>query len=581
MINRFVRRGVPALALVPLLLAGPAAAQSDPAEVNSAPGARTPVQLLALNDLHGNLLPVDGAAGRITHRGPTIQAGGLAQMATLLDEARADLPNTLTVGAGDMIGGSPLLSALFHDEPTVDALEELGLGVSSVGNHEFDEGPAELRRMVNGGCHPDDGCAPEAPYKGADFAFLAANVTERGSRTPLLKPYTVKTLPSGQRIGFIGLVTKDAPTAINAAMIRDVEFHDELPVIERYSRELTRQGVRAQVVLIHEGEAVPGQSGASCDDGGPGAKLGGRIKEIAERAVPAVDLIVSGHSHASYECTVNDPNGHRRLITQADSFGRSFTDLRFDLNRAGDMVRSTVRAQHRPVPVDTAQQPAMAKLIETWRTRSESVANRVVGYITADMQGRGSPLSETPLGSFITDAQVAAGKVHGADLALMNPGSMRADLVFHDSGAVTYADAYRVQPFESPLWVLPVTGAQLITALQQQFTGVNADSPRFLQLSKELSYSVDMGRTGADRLLADTVRINGQPVAPDTTYKVVLNEFLANGGNGFTVFAEITSREGGEGTDLEALVDHLKATTSTSTPAAPPAPGRITFVAAR
>ncbi|MFF0473861.1 bifunctional metallophosphatase/5'-nucleotidase [Streptomyces sp. NPDC004284] len=578
MINRFVRRGVPALALFPLLLAGPAAARPDVAGTGSAPAARTPVQLLALNDLHGNLLPVDGAAGRITHRGPAIQAGGLAQMATLLDAARAGQANSLTVAAGDMIGGSPLLSALFHDEPTVDALEELGLGVSSVGNHEFDEGPAELRRIVTGGCHPTDGCAPGDPYQGAGFPYLAANVTERGSTTPLLQPYTVKTLPNGQRIGFIGLVTKDAPSAINAAMIRDVEFHDELPAIERYSRELTRQGVRAQVVLVHEGESVSGQADGSCDDGGPGAKLEGRIKEIAQQAVPAVDLIVSGHSHASYECTVNDPSGRRRLVTQADSFGRSFTDLRFELNAAGDVVRSTVKAQYRPVPVETAQQPAMAKLVDTWKTRSDEVANRVVGHISADMPGRGSTLPETPLGSFIADAQAVAGKGHGAELALMNPGSMRADLVFHDGGAVTFADAYRVQPFESPLYVLPVTGAQLITALQQQFTGENAASPRFLQLSDALRYSVDMNRTGADRLLTDTVRVNGRPVAPDTTYKVALNEFLANGGNGFTVFGDITAREGGEVTDLDALVTYLETATSPTAPAAPPAPGRITFV---
>ncbi|MFE2936250.1 metallophosphoesterase [Streptomyces sp. NPDC059278] len=168
-----------------MLLAGPAALRPDPAEAHSAPDSRTAIQLLAINDLHGNLLPVDGAAGRITHRGPAIQAGGLAQMATLLDDARAGRPNSLTLGAGDMIGGSPLISALFHDEPTVDALEELGLGVTSVGNHEFDEGPAELRRMVDDGCHPEDGCAPDTPYQGADSAYLAANVTERGSTIPL------------------------------------------------------------------------------------------------------------------------------------------------------------------------------------------------------------------------------------------------------------------------------------------------------------------------------------------------------------------------------------------------------------
>ncbi|KOG36679.1 MULTISPECIES: bifunctional metallophosphatase/5'-nucleotidase [Streptomyces] len=234
--------------------------------------------------------------------------------------------------------------------------------------------------------------------------------------------------------------------------------------------------MRAQVVLIHEGESVKGQAGAGCDDGSPGAKLGGRIKEIAERAVPAVDLIVSGHSHFSYECTVNDPAGHRRLVPQ------------------------------------------------------------------------------------------------GADLALMNPGSMRADLVFHDGGAVTYADAYRVQPFESPLWVLPVTGPQLLTALRQQFTGANADSPRFLRLSEQLAHSVDMSRTGADRLLADTVRIDGRPLSPDTTHKVAPDEFLANGGNGFTVFGDITAREGGEVTDLNTLVTHLETTTSATSPAAPPAP---------
>ncbi|MEU9033466.1 bifunctional metallophosphatase/5'-nucleotidase [Streptomyces sp. NPDC048352] len=578
MVHSFMRRGVPALALLSLLAAGPAFGRAGSAHAVPHQESGTPVQLLALNDLHGNLMPVDGAAGRITHRGPAVQAGGLAQMATLLDAARLGQANSLTVAAGDMIGGSPLTSAIFHDEPAVDALEHLGLSASSVGNHEFDEGPRELRRIAEGGCHPEDGCAPGGPYDGAGFAYLAANVTERGSTTPLLRPYTVKTLPSGQRIGFIGLVTKDAPSVINASMVRDVQFHDEVPTIARYSRELTRQGVHAQVLLIHEGEAVDGRAGAACDEGGPGARLEGRIKDIARQAAPAVDLIVSGHSHASYECTVTGPDNRPRLVTQADSFGRSFTDLRFSLDPRGDVVRDTVRATHRPVPVTTARQPAMSRLIETWQSRSKDTAERVVGHISADIPGRGSTLPETPLGSLIADAQVAAGRPHGAQLALLNPGGMRADLVHREGGEVTYADAYRVQPFETPLWVLPVTGEQLLTALRQQFTGANEASPRFLQLSRELSYSVDMSRSGADRLLADTVRVGGQPVDPGATYKVVLNEFLANGGNGFTVFGEITARQGGDTTDLEALVHYLQATTSAARPAAPPAPGRITFV---
>ncbi|WP_329064262.1 bifunctional metallophosphatase/5'-nucleotidase [Streptomyces sp. NBC_01429] len=539
---------------------------------------RVPVQLLALNDLHGNLEPVDGAAGRITHRGTTLQAGGLAQMATLLDEARAGQTNTLTVAGGDMIGGSPLLSAIFHDEPTVAALDELGVVASSVGNHEFDEGPQELRRVIEGGCHAQDGCAPDAPYAGAGFAYLGGNVTARGSDTPLLRPYKVETLPTGQKIGFIGVVTKNAPTVINASMVRELEFHDELPAIEKYSKELTKQGVRAQVLLIHEGETVNGTAGADCDEGGPGAKLNGRIKEISQKAPTAIGLVVSGHSHDSYECAVLDPANKRRVVTQADSFGRSFTDLRFDLNARGEILRSTVRAQHRAVPVATTQQPAMSKLIGTWRGRSEEQANRVVGHIAGDLPGRGSTDPETPLGSLITDAQAAAGRGYGADFALTNPGSMRADIIYRDGGVVTYADAYRVQPFANALWVLPITGQQLVTALKQQLGGANEASPRFLQLSKELSYSVDMSRSGADRLLVDTIRLKGRPLDPAATYKVTVNDFLANGGNDFDVFGEIATREGGDITDLDALVTYLEETTSAGNPAPVPAQGRITFV---
>ncbi|MQY14737.1 Endonuclease YhcR [Streptomyces sp. RB5] len=558
-----------------LALCVPAATAAAPAEAQRT----TPVQLIALNDLHGNLDPVDGAAGRVVHRGDPVQAGGMPQLATLVERARADRANSMVVAAGDMIGGSPLLSALFHDEPTVHALEQLGLTTSSVGNHEFDEGAAELERMVNGGCHPEDGCAPGDPYTGADFPYLAANVTRKGSTTPLLRPYTIKTLPGGQRIGFIGLVTKNAPEAINKAQIPDVEFHDEVPVIERYSRELRRKGVRAQVLLIHEGEEVNGVAGsADCDADGPGSALRGRIKTIAEKAPAQVDLIVSGHSHDSFECTVTDPAGLPRSVTQADSFGRSFTDLRFSLDRRGEVVRRSVSATNQVVPVTTPKQPAMTKLVETWRERSQDVANRVVGYISDDLPGRGSPLEETPLGSMLTDAQTEATTGYGADLALLNPGGMRADLVYKDGGKVTFADVYRTQPFEGPLWTMTLTGEQLLTVLREQLTGENESAPRFLQLSSALAYSVDMSRTGGDRLLADTVTVNGVPVTPDATYRVTVNDFLANGGNGFPTFTQGTDREGGDVTDLDAAVEYLQNHSSETDPFDPPAPGRITFV---
>ncbi|MFD3578979.1 bifunctional metallophosphatase/5'-nucleotidase [Streptomyces sp. NPDC058644] len=566
-----------ALALTLGAPTGPAAASAaDPAPA-PAPLGGVPVQLLALNDLHGNLDPVEGAAGRV-RRGGDVQAGGLPQLATLMDKARTG-PNSLNVAAGDMIGGSPLLSALFHDEPTIHALEELGLDVASVGNHEFDEGPGELGRIDRGGCHPEDGCAPGGDYDGTDFPYLAANVTRKGSETPVLRPYMVKELRDGRRIGFIGLVTKEAPQAINASQIRDLEFHDELPVIKRYSKELAGHGVDAQILLIHEGETVNGVAGAgNCDAEGPGSRLRGRIKGITEKAPSAVDLVVTGHSHDSYECTVTDPAGRPRMVTQADSFGRSFTDLRFRLDQGGDVIRRSVVAKNRVVPVDTPKDPAMNRLVETWRGRSEAAANRSVGYISADVPGRGSPESETPLGSLLTDAQVRATRGYEADLAFLNPGGMRADLVHKGDGTVTYADAYRTQPFDNPLWTMTLTGEQLITVLRQQFTGANADEPRFLQLSSALRYSVDMSHRGADRLLTDTVRVKGEAVRPTDTFRVTVNDFLANGGNGFTEFTKGTDRDGGDVTDLEALVDYLDKNSTREAPLAPPAPGRITFV---
>ncbi|MDI3421663.1 bifunctional metallophosphatase/5'-nucleotidase [Streptomyces luteolus] len=561
-----------------LVLCVPAASATAAGAERTAPGEEVPVQLLALNDLHGNLDPVEGPAGRVQRGGGAgVQAGGLPQLATLMDTVREGRPNSLVVGAGDMIGGSPLVSAYYHDEPTVHALEQLGLDVSSVGNHEFDEGPQELKRMDGGGCHPTDGCAPGGAYDGADFPYLAANVTRKGSTEPLLRPYTVNTLPGGQKIGFIGLVTRTAPEAINASSVRDVEFHDERAVIQRYSKELKQQGVEAQVLLIHEGETTNGVAGRGCDTDGPGSRLRGRIKTIAEQTPSAVDLIVSGHSHDSYECTVTDPAGQPRMVTQADSFGRSFTDLRFSLDGEGEVIRESVRATNHVVPVTTPKQPAMAELVETWRDRSAAAANRIVGYISADIPGRGSTKEEKPLGSLIADAQTEATRGHGADLALLNPGGLRADLVHKGDGAVTYADAYRTQPFGTRMWTMTLTGEQLIDVLQEQFSGTNAEAPRFLQLSSALSYSVDMSRTGADRLLVDTVEVNGKRVRPTDSYRVTANEFLADGGNGFTTFTKGTDREGGDIPDLDALVDYLGHHSTAETPLAPPAPGRITF----
>ncbi|MDJ1133040.1 bifunctional metallophosphatase/5'-nucleotidase [Streptomyces iconiensis] len=590
--------GISALALLPAMTLAPSAPAAGPGE-----GRTTPVQLLAVNDLHGNLDAVEGPAGAVFRDGPggkpeKVQAGGVPRLATLLDRARADAKgaNSLTVGAGDMIGGSPLLSAAFHDEPTVEALETMGLDVTSVGNHEFDEGPAELRRMKNGGCHPEDGCAePDKPYDGTDFPYLAANVLPKAgqkaagakraakNRGPILPPYWIKKLPTGERVGFIGLTTKDTPAAVSASMTKDLVFEDEVATLDKYAEELDRKGVKSVVALVHEGAQPKGKTyDADCDKDGPASGIDGRIKGIASKTSSKVDMFVTGHSHEPYVCTVNDPAGRPRLVTQAASFGRTYTDLRFDIDRgSGDIVRSSASARNHIVTLDTPAHPAVSKTVERWRARSADLANKPVGYISGDIPGRGSDQPETPLGDLITDTQVEATRGEGAELALLNWGGMRSDLVYRASGkegdgVVTYGEAFQVQPFDNPLVTMTLTGKQLMDVLRQQFSGANEGYAQVLQISSALKFDVDMSRQGAERLRAGSVRVNGKPVDASGSYRVTVNDFLAEGGNGFTVLKEGTHRES-TATDLAAFTDYLKNHSSPQKPIDPPAADRITF----
>ncbi|GCD93221.1 bifunctional metallophosphatase/5'-nucleotidase [Embleya hyalina] len=565
-------------------------AAAAPAPTAELPAAPIAVQLPALNDLHGNLRPVDGPAGAITRRKPdgtleSVQAGGVPQLAALLDRARDGQSDTLTVGAGDMIGGSPLLSAAYHDEPTVDALDALGLDVTSVGNHEFDEGPAELLRMAHGGCHPEDGCSiPEHPYAGAHFPYLAGNVTYKGHDEPILPPYWITRLPSGPRIGFIGLTTRDTPQAVPAPYVRDLSFEDEVPRVDRYADELDRQGVKAIVVLVHEGSPPPGPAyDDDCDTKGPASELRGRIRSIAAQASPKVDLFVTGHSHEAYVCHVRGPAGRERLVTQAASFGRTYTDVRFTVDPATeDVVVDSARARNHVVDRAGPEDPEVGKVVADWEERSKALADKPVGYIAGDLLGRGSTRPETPLGDPVTDGQVEATRGDGAQLALLNPGGMRADLIYKASGnegdgVVTYAEAFRVLPFHNGLITMTLTGDQLLEALRQQFSGINETETRVLQLSSALRYSVDMKRAGADRLLADTVRVDGKPVMAGDNFRVTVNSFLADGGNGFTVFAAGTDRSG-ETTDTASFAEYLQAYSTPTTPFAVPPADRVTFL---
>ncbi|MER7988243.1 bifunctional metallophosphatase/5'-nucleotidase [Streptomyces noursei] len=565
-----------------------------------ADGARRPagtvdVQLLSFNDFHGNLEPPQGSSGSVEElqadgTKKTVPAGGVEYLAQSLRTARKGHPYSVTAAAGDMIGASPLLSGLFHDEPTIEAMNGLGLDVTSVGNHEFDEGRAELARMQRGGCHPKDGCYEKGrTFRGADFPYLAANVTDEKTGKPILKPYTVWQ-HKGVKIGFIGVTLKGTPDIVNADGVKGLAFHGEVETINKYAKVLDRQGVKAIVALIHEGGLPAATSyNGNCDSPGPGAGISGPIVDIAKHVSPQVDALVTGHTHQSYACTIPDPAGHPRTVTSAASYGRLYTDttLTYD-RRSHDIVRTAVHGPHAVNHVVDRTQPKapdMTSLIGRWHKLAAPVANKPVGYISADINGRGADTPEEPLGDLIADAQLAAtqdpGK-GGAQLALMNPGGIRSDLAYKASGGegdgvVTYAEAFTVQPFTNMTNVVDLTGAQLLAALQQQVSGPNEASPKILQISRGLTYALDMTKRGAARVVADSVQVAGAPLDPAKTYRVAMNEFLAGGGDGFPALKQGTNKYVGP-SDLDALTAYLTAHSTPTSPLAPPTADRITLV---
>ncbi|MGP4012580.1 bifunctional metallophosphatase/5'-nucleotidase [Streptomyces sp. 4N124] len=571
-----------------LLAAIPAGAAPDSKGAgHHLPGRYQDVQLLSFNDLHGNLEPPSGSSGRVTEvhedgTTKTIDAGGVEYLATHLRDARAGNKYSITAAGGDMVGASPLISGLFHDEPTIEALNKLKLDVTSVGNHEFDEGAKELARLQNGGCHPTDGCYADEEFEGADFPYLAANVLDEKTGKPILKPYWVWK-KNGVKVGFVGVTLEDTPGVVSAEGVKGLKFKDEVETVNKYAKVLQRQGVKSIVALIHEGGA-PASSAYNydCDAPGAGDGISGPIVDIAKNITPQVDALVTGHTHAAYACTINDPSGKPRTVTSAAAFGRLYTDTTLTYDRwTGDIARTAVKSANHVVTRTVPKATDMTELIAKWNTLAAPIGNRAIGHISADIGNSGT---ESPLGDLIADAQLAYGKELDAetDVALMNPGGIRAPLTFAAKGAegdgvVTYAEGFAVQPFANTVNLQDFTGAQLIQVLKEQVSGTNTASPKILQPSSGLTYTLDMTKTGADRVVTDSIKIDGTAVDPAATYRVATNSFLAGGGDGFPTLGQGANDLVGAD-DLTALEQYLTANSSATDPIAPPKADRITIV---
>lgn len=569
--RRVLGAGIAATALGVLAAGSPAMAADWNPVNNRANKNLTTVQLLSFNDYHGHLEATDPNLAIDVDPAPQTPVGGAQNLATKLTELRtkAGDANSLTVAAGDLIGGSTFLSGIFHDEPSVESLNAMGLDVSSVGNHEFDEGTTELLRMQNGGCHPVDGCYfKDQPYLGADFQWLSANVVRKANGLPLLPATSVKTV-QGQKVGFIGMTLEATPTLVNPVGVASVDFKDEVVTANAQAAMLKKQGVKAIVVLLHEGGYSSGTYNGCTGISDP-------IATMATQFSPEIDQIITGHTHDPYICSIPDPAGNPRLVTSSADYGRTVTETSLVINkRSGEVMRDRTRATNHLVPKALADDPTQTSIINKWNTLAGPLKGQVVGThvepITGDSSGnRGI---ETPMGDLVADAILYNTKSVGAKIGLMNVGGVRASLVMapkygEQSGEITYAEAFEIAPFGNVYVALDLTGTQLEEVLEQQYQPVPARGSRpmlALGVSNGFTYTWDATQPQGSRVVAGSMKLDGVAIAPTDTVRVGTLNFLADGGDLFTAFSAGTNRVGGSG-DLEGLVAYFKATPGLTAP---------------
>jgi len=550
------------------------------------------IKLIAFNDLHGNLEPPKTSIAAPSSAGGTVAvpAGGAAYMASAIATLKARNPHHAVVSAGDMIGASPLVSALFLDEPTIEAVNAMKIDFNAVGNHEFDKGQTELLRMKNGGCTKHtalEPCQVNKAFPGANFGFLAANTVKADGST--LFPATgLKTFTQDGatvKVGFIGMTLKGTPSIVTPSGVAGLSFKDEADTANALIPGLRAQGADVIVVVVHEGgTTTSGYNDKAC------AGLNGDVLPILNRLDAGVDVVISGHTHRAYICDYAKTNAAKPfLLTSAGQYGTVVTDIGLTVDTATRKVTAkradNVIVQGEPYTSGattvalTDQYPKfdknaeIASLVARYKAVAEPLVARVVGRLTAAATRDNVPSRESVMGNLIADAQLAATAPTdkgGAQIAFMNPGGVRADLVPAANGDVTYGQLFSVQPFGNSLVVKTMTGAQIRALLEQQFdSGANTvAAPRVLLPSIGFTYTYDLSAAAGSRITR--MALGGVPLADGTAYRVTMNSFLATGGDNFTVFNQGVDTLGGD-QDIDALEAYIK----TSDPLAPPATSRI------
>lgn len=523
------------------------------------------VGIVAINDFHGALEPpnqsvmVGDGKGGVT----MVPAGGAAWLASAVDSIRAKYPNNAVVSAGDLISASQLASSLFLDEPAIGVMNRIGLDFNAVGNHEFDSGEQELLRKQTGGCAKfttREPCQVEQ-FQGATFRFLSASTFTKDGAT--LFPATgIKSFGSGKAkvsVGFIGLTLKDTPSLVSPDGVAGLTFGDEAQAINTAIPKLKSEGADAIVVLIHQG----GRTNGKPDPNGCEA-LSGEILPILTRLDPRVDVVVSGHTHWSYVCDYGTVDPSRPfLLTSAGVFGELVTDIALEIDPAARRVvrkqAHNVIVQSRPYVSPRGEtpnsplfeqfqpRPDIAGYVKLYTDRAAEYALRPVGAI-AGPAIKGDGADGGTAANLIADAQLAASRKAGAQIAFMNPFGVRATLNPGPGGVLTFGDLYKTQPFTNTLVTQTMTGAEIKAVLEQGFDD-NAPE-QHLAPSAGFTYWYDRSRTVGDRIVR--IELDGKPLDMAANYRVTTNSFLAGGGDSFTLLA--AQREATVGmSDIDAL----------------------------
>jgi 5'-nucleotidase len=527
------------------------AASVGPSEAAAPAEPLLRVKILGFNDFHGQLSP-KRELGR--------PVGGAAVLAAYLRAAMAGHEDhTFIVHAGDLVGASPPNSGLLQDEPSIDFLNSLAPAsacggtagacpvIGGLGNHEFDEGKDELLRLLRGGNHRA-GPFLDDPWRGARYDMVCANVVERATGKPIVPPYAIRSV-EGVPIAFIGAVLKAAPSIVTPTGIAALTFLDEADAVNGYVPELARQGVRAIVLQIHQGDTQAPYTGPTRADAPPPA---GALDRVIARLDDEIDVVVSGHAHEFTNALVANAHGKPMLVVQARSAGVAYDDIDLVLDRH---TRDVVEKSASIIPTwgdegpGLTPDPAVAALVTAADARVKDTVERVVGTAKSAVSATPNDAGESALGDLVADAERAA--LH-ADFALMNPGGLRRDL---DAGKVTWGELFSMQPFGNTLVGVRMTGTRLVELLNQQWGGAQPPGGRVLQISG-FSYAWDASVPEGGVRVVELRDTRGRPLNPSKRYLVAMNSFLAAGGDAFP--AQVPATPGAGPNDLDALASYLK-----------------------